>query len=498
MTDSAISVRKPQLSRNGIRAALLSGLFVLITAGLLASPAAGPMRYGFPALAFIVSFFIFRLSRPFYAGFVVWLWMLAPLVRRLVEYRAGGSASLIIASPFLACAVPVLLNLGGLGELLSVEGYPVLFAGVGISYGLGIGLLLHNHLAFVATQFALWIAPLLFIFFLVRFRTQLPEIRASEEKAFIWGTAVIGAYGLYQYQVLAPWDALWMETAPISSIGVPLPGQLRVFSTMNSPQALAIFVAAGILIALRSRSKIKWLAIPLGTVSLLLSQSRTAWLGFVLGLIYLVAYLPTRQKLQLAVLGALSFTLVLVALQGDQKNILTARLQTLSSPSEDSSFSNRINGYAVLLPEMLSSPFGAGIGLDDSSPNSPTSKGGEGLGVGDSSVIAILFNLGLPGTLIYLTGIGSGIVRGFRRTSSGDRDKVLAFRSLFIAVAVSAVATNLIEGGGGFLTWLALTLCNPHLADETAAATDSQALQRFTNSPLAFPVGNPAPLEPRI
>ncbi len=308
----------------------------------------------------------------------------------------------------------------------------------------------------------------------------------------------MGAYGLHQYMVLTPWDALWMETAPISSIGSPEPGQMRVFSTMNSPQALAFFLVAAIFIALRSSSKIKWLAIPLATLALLLTGSRTAWFGFIAGVLYLVAYLPARQKLQLAVLGVFSLILVLVALQGDQKETLITRLQTLTNPTEDRSGATRLAGYAVLLPETLNNPYGAGIGLGENSPNSPVTEGGEGLGVGDSTIIAILLFLGLPGTLVYLTGIGIAVVRSFRARAEVDAGETLAFRSLILVAAVSAVATDVIEGGGGFLTWVALTLSYLNLPNETLEMIPAAPTPRLPDSPLSSSSGKPAPLAPRI
>ena len=490
-------MKKRRFSRSGLRAAQISAFFVTLTLVLLVTPAAGPMRYGFPALSFIAAYFIYRQSRPFYAGFVVWLWMLAPMVRRIVEFRAGGAASLIIASPFLACAVPILLNLTSLGELFSVEGYPIFFAASGIVYGVGISIALHNHIPLIATQVAFWIAPLLFAFFIVLFRSEVRDIRASIEKAFLWGTVAIGAYGLYQYLFLAPWDALWVETTNLVSIGLPEPEQVRVFSTMNSPQGLAAFLVAGIFIAIRSKSLIKWLAIPLASISLLLTQSRTSWYGFAAGFLYLVFRLPVRQKLQVAVVAILSVILVLGALQGDRKDILFARLQTVTAPSEDGSFSTRMAGYAVLLPQMLANPFGAGIGIDPDSPDSPLEVNGEGLGGGDSAVIALLFGLGIPGTLVYVSGLAFGILNGFRRRTNGDRNEMLAFTAIVIASVVTAFASDVFQGATGFLTWVALTFYYLNL-EESTAAVPAPGPRRLALPQFLEATGSPSQLGSRI
>ena len=476
--------RQPRFSQNGLRASLISAFFVLLTLALLFTPVAGPLRYGFPALTFVVSIFIYYQSKPFFAGFIVWLWMLAPLVRRLVEYRGGGTAPLIIASPFLACAVPLLLSLSSIGDLLSPEGYPVLFATVGIVYGVGVGILLHNHIALVASDVAFWVAPVLFAFFLVRFRFQILEIRASIEKAFIWGTLTIAAYGLYQYFILGPWDALWIETTGTGSFGLAEPQQVRVFSTMNSPQSLAGFLVAGIFIAMRSQSKIKWLAIPLASVSLLLSSSRTSWLGFVAGFVYLVYRLPARQRIQIAVIALLSVGLLLVALQGDSKDKLTARFQSLAAPGEDNSVGSRLNGYIFMLPEMVSDPFGAGMGFDNSKEITHVALAGEGVSPQDSGVISILFGLGLPGALMYLTGVGSAVVTSFRRMSGTDSDELLAFQAIIICAIVTAFAVDTARAPAGFLTWMALAIC----------ATSSQMAFGLSSMPATrgIPVG-PSP-----
>ncbi len=480
MTETSTQERR--FSRSGVKATQISVFFVLLTLLLLVTPAAGPMRYGFPALAFISAFFVYRQSKPFYAGFVVWLWMLAPLVRRIVEYRAGGTASLIIASPFLACGVPILLNASSLAELFSPEGYPILFAAAGMLYGLGIGIALHNHIPVIAIELAFWIAPLFFAFFLILFRREVREIRASIERAFIWGTIAIGVYGLYQYLVLAPWDAFWIENSGLVSIGLPEAQQLRVFSTMNSPQGLAAFLVGGIFIAVLSRSWLKWLAIPLASVSLLLTQSRTSFYGFAAGFILLVFGLPAKQKLQVAIVSVLSVILVLGALEGDRKDVLFARLQTVTAPSEDGSFSIRMAGYAVLLPQMLSNPFGAGLGIDTSSANSPLEVNGEGLGNGDSGIIALLFGLGIPGTLVYVTGIGSALLTGFRRRSNVEADEMLAFKAIILASAVTVFASNVFTGSTGFLTWVALTFYYMNSKQLSAAAVYSPAKARSATS----------------
>ena len=490
--------RRPRFTKGGVRASLISASFFFVTLALLFTPVAGPLRYGFPALTFVVSIFIYSQSKPFFAGFVVWMWMLAPLVRRLVEYRGGGTAPLVIASPFLACAVPLLLNLGSVGDLLSPEGYPVLFATIGIVYGLGVGILVHNHIPLIASDLAFWIAPVLFAFFVIRFRSQVPQIRASIERAFLWGILVVGAYGIYQYFVLGPWDALWIESTGAASFGLAEPQLVRVFSTMNSPQSLAGFLVAGIFIAIRSRTKVKWLAIPIAVLCLVLSGSRTSWVGFVAGFAYLIYYLPVRQKLQIAVASVLTVAVVLVVLQGDSKDKLTARLQSFSTPGEDNSVASRLNGYIYMIPQLFTDPFGSGVGYNDSGETSHITLAKEGVSPEDSGIISLLFGLGIPGALMYVTGAASAVLVSFRRGTDITANELLAFRAIILASAVTSFAVDTGRAPAGFLTWMALAICATTSQVEFGWQTDHASHEVTTAPSPSLQPQHPAAMGPRL
>ena len=107
MNNPVTSSKKPRFSKGGLLASLIAAFFVLLTLALLFTPVAGPLRYGFPALTFVVSVVIYYQSRPFFAGFVVWLWMIAPLVRasRGVSRRRHRTPCHCLAIPRMCCTV---------------------------------------------------------------------------------------------------------------------------------------------------------------------------------------------------------------------------------------------------------------------------------------------------------------------------------------------------------------------------------------------------------
>ena len=59
-------------------------------------------------------------------------------------------------------------------------------------------------------------------------------IRRILTRTFVTGGLVMGLYGLIQFFYLPEWDVYWLENAGMDSQGLPFPGLIRVFSTMNS------------------------------------------------------------------------------------------------------------------------------------------------------------------------------------------------------------------------------------------------------------------------
>jgi hypothetical protein len=67
----------------------------------------GVLQYLFPIAAVLTAVLIERRSLTGYLSFVIWLWMLTPLVRRLADLQSGWhEPSLILLAPYGATAYP--------------------------------------------------------------------------------------------------------------------------------------------------------------------------------------------------------------------------------------------------------------------------------------------------------------------------------------------------------------------------------------------------------
>ncbi len=430
----------------------LFALFIAVTLAGVLSPAARLLQYLFPAMAFALSIYAYLHSKAAYTALVCWLWMLSPLVRRLVDYRAGWiPATAVLLAPVLASFAPMPPIINNWRHVAD-RAKPVIFAAGGLLYGLVIGFLLHNSKLLMANSFIYWVAPICFAFFVCENRAVAEDILKAVETSFVYGLLVLSAYGLYQFVFMPPWDAFWMENSNLNSIGKPIAFQVRVFGTLNQPQALGAFLVMGLFFTFQSKSRVKFVSIPMALLTLILTASRSAWIGFIIGLLYLFLHFKNKQRLQIVAFALAGVLLVFVAFQTDVKQTVFARVQSLSDPGHDYSFLSRYDGYGELLPDTLDAPYGAGIGFDDPI----VSKNGKGMGSGDSAIIALLFSLGYPGSAAYVIGLlmlSPGI---FRSTKSSS---LQVLKASSWALLFESVLTNTLQGPGGFFVWMALTLC---------------------------------------
>ncbi len=156
-------------------------LFCLFTLAGAVSPAAKALMVLYPAGAFFLAILTYTRSKPAYVSFVCWLWFLSPCVRRLVDYRAGGSSSAILLASFLACCVPCLFMVSNWSALISKRTAPILYALAGIFYGSFVSLMHYQYFA-LAQALLSWLSPLFFALALYWNRREYKELFKSFEK----------------------------------------------------------------------------------------------------------------------------------------------------------------------------------------------------------------------------------------------------------------------------------------------------------------------------
>jgi O-antigen ligase len=361
-------------------------------------------------------------------------------------------------SPFLACIAGMAIFRNNWSQLLTPALRNMLYIVSAIAYGTIVGLLSNPRVAVVQDVFG-WISPICFALYIYAQREHLSEVLNSFRLNILYGVLIMGVYGICQFFFVPPWDAFWMENSTLTSIGFPEPMQVRVFSTMNTPQPFADYLLAGVMFGITSTRRIRYLAIPIALLVLGLTMSRSAWGGGFLGLTVLIISLTARQRMRIVSLLLACLVLVGAALQIPQINeILTRRLQTLSNIQEDGSFNDRVQNQREAISAFQSSPFGLGMGADGRAKNAGPSYGvpQQSLTLGDNGIEEILLSFGWCGSIVFLIGFG-GVLLACVRTSRNP--ELMAFKGLLVAMVSQIPLMGIFPGAGGFLVWTPIAIC---------------------------------------
>ena len=424
---SVIAAAWPQLAL----AALVGGGIAL---GL-----AAPLRVVYAAAAVVIGAYLERRDTPRYVSFVIWLWFLSPLVRRLADLHGGWQdPSLVLLTPYLVTALSVPPLLRGLlrperRAALRVAGVGVFaIAGAGVAIGIPAGMLIGPSRA--ALETLNWFLPLCFGWYVATRDVPAHRIEAAVATTFVAAALVAGTYGLYQFTSPPLWDINWMQRSEMESIGSPEPFAVRVFGPMHSPGVFSAFLV----IALAS-----WLARPRASgmvaagvagVALLLSQVRSAWLALAIAALLLVGSLTVAQRFRMAMLAvaatALAGPLLFTA---EMRELVNSRVATMERLENDDSAVARMIGHQLALEFVAEHPLGAGIGQSD-----PDME--QYISMRDSVVASSLVQFGLFGTLLYV-GALCGVTwllwsyHPARRLDSGRRARLGRARAARLVVA---------------------------------------------------------------
>lgn len=421
----------------------------------------GVGRPVFPAAAAVIAALLLHTNRRAdYVTFVLWLFMLTPFLRRVVDLHAGwAQVNLLMLAPYAAgimCAWPVAKTLYTRGFAYSLL-FGVVFAAV--IYGVIVATFDDRWMSgsFDALR---WLVPPIFGLFVAMDAERQPEYRATVVRAMLIALIVLSIYGVYQFIVAPPWDTFWMRESKLLSIGFPQPFQIRVFGTMNSPASLAVFLMAGLLWAIPARSAIRPVAIGAGLIGLLLTLVRTSWLGLVVGVAYLVVFgASARARLSIAIA---IFCLPLVVLVIEQiptgADIINTRIASLSTVSNDTSALDRSSEYVQFFENMLpQAPFGAGFGATGSYQAYLTANTATVLL--DGAIMEIGVPLGVFAGGAYLLAIlaAAGIACWNSIRSGGNF--LSSCGAIVASLSLSLIAGNIAVGEAGIIFWLAVCFC---------------------------------------
>jgi hypothetical protein len=431
-----------------------------VTVVLIGAHQGTVLTLAFPLLATLTGLWLYFRSPAHYIGFVWWLWFLSPEVRRLADWSKGAftPTSLIQIAPLAVTMISGLSLVRHYPVLAQRRGLPVLLILFGLAYAFLVGVVSSGPLP-ATYDLANWVYPILIGFHIMANSRNYPEYRDTIVNTFIWGMLVMGAYGIVQFFIMPPWDALWMIGSQMNSQGDPAPFSVRVFSTMNSSGPFAFAMMGAMVFVLAARHRVRWIAGALGFLSFCLSLVRSTWGGWVVALAIQLVKSNNRVRVRILVSGLLLAGLCVPLLAvGPVAERMQTRLQTIVNLHDDQSYEARNEFYATFAKTAFTDVSGEGLGATGTSTKLSNDGGQLGqYGNFDSGVMNIPFVLGWPGTLLYMSGIVWLLVRAVLASFKlGDDKFASACLSLGLAIFAMLVFTNSLIGTGGLLLFMSV------------------------------------------
>lgn len=399
---------------------IIIGLFLFTFLGIgVGGAKALNLLFPFGSLAIAV-FLYFRFPL-LYVGFVWWLWLLTPFIRRLVDFKTSYTeTSPVLLAPLFATSVTVITLVRYIPKLIRSYGLPFIITVSSILFCLALGFV-NFKITRVLENFLEILLPVSFGFHIIVNWHYYPAYRDNIRKIFVWGVVVMGIYGIFQYFVCPQWDAIWLINSDYNSGGNPAPQKLRVWSTLNSAGPFAAIMGVGLLLLLDTNSKLKGLAYVVGGLSFLLSRHRSSWVSWILGFALIAGSSPPKKQLRMVIFVSI-FVLLLVGLGSLEQfsDTIGGRFESLSSLEDDGSALARKAEWDEFLLPALSSLFGDGLG---------------GLGH-DNGILYFLLNLGWTGTVLYFAGLFMPIVVIYQSPFARQDNFIVVARSISISLLI--------------------------------------------------------------
>jgi hypothetical protein len=436
--------------------------FVVVSAGFVTHHEA-LLRYLLPAFLPICALILYYRNRQAYMSFILAVWFFIPLLRRLVDYRAGwvDPNPMLLAAYSTSLIVP-LIRLPAFLKTNLQRSFPFLLCLVGIAFGSVSGIFAY-HLTSVVHDFANWLTPIAFAAFLVLEQEDNEDYLVALERWLPLWLVLSAAYTILQFVLAFPWDMAWLTNLDAPSMGVPEPFGFRAFGNLNSAGTAAFVFSTGALYVLNLK---RWWRLPvfgLITVALLTTQVRAGWLALAIGFFISLVKLPRRTVQPLLVLIVLGVGASIVGLEGDAA-VITDRIHSFTEAKNDDSANGRLQGLQVAWNDLETHPFGHGLGVPEDIFNISGS-----FSLLDSFPVHLFVTFGWLGGAAYLAGLLSmllpvlgGILHSRSRRYLLTAIPAVALCSIFLLGSVTVALS-------GMLVWMFLPLSLYTLAEESAA-----------------------------
>lgn len=393
--------------------------------------------------------------------YTLFIWTVSPEARRLLDwtFQTYSDTSIIMLTPQCVSLILLIPTLKHIKRINSRVSLVLKITGAAILYGFFLGLLKYG----LSSVYELLniIVPFLALVY-VQVNKFDSTVWDRWLRSFTCLAVLVGAYGIYQYLVLPPWDHFWMVNADMNSVGLPEPQEFRLFSLLNSPGPAGMFLGFALSIMIVQK---KWRAFGLlGTMivafALLLTLVRVGWISSIIMIVAYFARSHLKSKVQLLILAvflALAYVFVLPALPGASE--VSSRISTFESLEEDHSFNERLLFAKYIISDVVSHPIGRGIG--SSGLGVKLTQSADTLKVFDNGYLNLFYLFGLPlglGVILMLIYIF------FLLFKISNTDKMYAPIS-FAAISATLfllLGSNVLSGLTGYILMLVISFAFSH------------------------------------
>lgn len=389
------------------------------------------------------------------------LWFAAPGVRRVFGLLTGyvGSDPLSVA-PFLATAALAGLELVRIRIPATIRRAGLL-AAAGFAVGLPVGLVLGPRSALYA-----FVAYLAGVSAAVLGYGEGSSLRDSTlRRVLLYGMPPIAAYAIAQrFLTLPSWDQAWLQATDLNSIGASGDGKVRVFSTLNSPGALAPLLGLSLLCSLTVTPRHRTIAV-LGAgvvaVGLSLTFVRSAWVALVVaGLAHVIASRGRSARLVLGCGAAIVALSVALSPFSHTARDVVDRFKSVQKFRGDTSSNERSATFSNTLPKAVVAPLGHGLG----SAGEPSKLNfNSDLRAPDNGYLALMYQSGPVGFLLVMAALAYAVHAawaGARARAPGQDLRLLLF-AMLVYLLVLLAAGDEFYGSHGVIIWF---ICGQVLA----------------------------------
>ncbi|WP_315875446.1 O-antigen ligase family protein [Acaryochloris marina] len=405
-----------------------------------------------PMSAILLGIYLYFKNPEMYIGFTFWMHFISPEIQRFIDFKinsinhgyltfTANSVTLISAFTLIQYSTKIPY------QKLS----PFLFTLSASVYSLFISLIKSPPQDLILIeQFSALVGPILFGLHIYLHWKRYPTFKSVTENTILWGSLVLGIYGVLQFVFAPGWDTHWLRSVEKWSYGLPEAFAIRIWSGTTDFQTFATTVLIGLMILLY---RFDWpLRIPtlsLAGLGLLLSQARAAWLCFLITLTIFLFRTKIRIKFRiLAIILLLIITTSVLILTNDiLYEKVASRLLSLFLYEDDISVNIRQELYNTYFDSAISQFIGVGLAgsLDLGDFN-----------IVDAPIFIYLFYFGWIGIIPYVVGLLALVLKLCR---SSPKDYLSLFSQAFVIGTMSIIAfNNVLMATLGFYFWSFLTL----------------------------------------